>query len=64
MTADDAREHANAWNAAADRLDKIAADQTVTIDGKRIAPSAACAVADLARAVAKSYAEIAEKPAR
>ena len=64
MTQDDAREHANAWFAAADKLDAIARRQVMTIDGKQIASSTACAVADLARAVAQSYSELAEKPAR
>lgn len=55
-----AREHANVWAAAADRLDKIAFDQALEIGGKRTASSVACAVADLARAVANAYTALAK----
>lgn len=56
MTADDAREHAAVWTAAADKLDRdrIDTDQA----------SAAHAVAALARAVANAYAILSGKASR
>ena len=54
------REHAAVWSAAADRLENEVVAQTVEIGGRQIIPSAAQAVADLARSLADAYAMFAE----
>ncbi len=59
-----AREHAAVWAAAADRLENEVIAQTVEIGGRQITPSAAQAVANLARSVADGYAEFAEAEGR
>lgn len=59
MTPEDLRQHSRAWLKAAMKLEEMAERQVTVIDGKRIMPSAAGAVVDLARAVSNSYAEVA-----